>query len=576
MGARAAFYDLGIAKTHRRSGLLVFVGMYENSVLFVPDAGVDKKALLELAPARTALEKAVAERDLAGFLKSLELIAAPLEKAMPRKAGDENELPDEPHMSFDLHHVDLHHLFEELIRPGGGQSYSGSRSSGGGGGGLSLERRILEQRWRRWRRVLFPAHPARLSLSGHRHPAHHHRRDRDRRSLAHERGRDAHGWASQDLSSVAFEPPEEEQDVAATTGVPRRTLDRIRETDPDFSIVLFEDFLYTLYAEMMRARGQQGAMQLAAYLSPAVQQVLVAKSLSQVSGIVIGAMRVSSIDRTQTSWRVTLDFEANITEANQRLYVVDRMTVERNVNAKSRPPARSRTLDCPNCGAPLNNLRGDTCTYCKQQVGMGRFDWSVVYFERLQSENRGPLLTSDVEETGTDAPTIVDPMSQQELANLRGRDPSFDWNAFQQRVGLAFNEMQTGWSNRDLSKVRPFVSDNLFQTQAYWIDLYTQARARNITEGARIGRIDLANVICDKYFDAITIRLFASSTDYTIGDDGKLLSGNKSRQRQYSEYWTWIRGAGKPADGPDEDHARLPELRRAAPDQSGGVCSTAR
>ena len=96
MGARAAFYDLGIAKTHRRTGLLVFVGMYENSVLFVPDAAVDKKALLELAPAKTALEKAVADRDLAAFLKSLELIAPPLEKAMPRKAGDENELPDEP------------------------------------------------------------------------------------------------------------------------------------------------------------------------------------------------------------------------------------------------------------------------------------------------------------------------------------------------------------------------------------------------------------------------------------------------------------------------------------------------
>ena len=113
-------------------------------------------------------------------------------------------------------------------------------------------------------------------------------------------GQTGTGWASQDLSSVAFEPPEEEEDVPATTGVPRRELDRIRETDPDFSIVLFEDFLYTLYAEMMRARGQQGAMALAAYLSPPVQQVLVAKSMQSVSGIVIGAMRVSSIDRTQT------------------------------------------------------------------------------------------------------------------------------------------------------------------------------------------------------------------------------------------------------------------------------------
>jgi hypothetical protein len=482
---------------------------------------------------------------------------------------------------MDLHHLDLHHLshdlhafVDDLIRPGGGQSYSGSRSSrssGGGGGGGSYHSSggssggggdggafffLLIQLVFRYPAIGIPLLIIVIVVIVVR--------------ARMNSGQTSTGWASQDLSSVAFEPPEEEEDVPATTGVPRRELDRIRETDPDFSIVLFEDFLYTLYAEMMRARGQQGAMQLAAYLSPAVQQVLVAKSMQSVSGIVIGAMRVSSLDRTQNTWRVTLDFETNLTEANQRLYVVDRVTVERSLSAKSRPPARSRTLDCPNCGAPLHNLRGDSCTYCKQQVGMGRFDWSVVYFERLQSENRGPLLTSDVEETGTDAPTIVDPMANQELGNLRQRDPSFDWNAFTARVALAFNEMQVGWSNRDLSKVRPYVSDNLFQTQAYWIDLYVQARARNITEGARIGRIDLANVICDKYFDAITIRLFATSSDYTISDDGKLLSGNKSKQRAYSEYWTWIRGAGK--QGPTKTTPNCPSCGAPLQINQAGSC----
>lgn len=96
MAARASFYDLGIAKTHRRSGLLVFVALYERAVVLVPDAAVDKKALLELTGAKAALERAVTESDLEGFLKALDLLAPPLEKAMPRKAGDENELPDEP------------------------------------------------------------------------------------------------------------------------------------------------------------------------------------------------------------------------------------------------------------------------------------------------------------------------------------------------------------------------------------------------------------------------------------------------------------------------------------------------
>jgi Tim44-like domain len=450
-------------------------------------------------------------------------------------------------------------------RPGGGQSYSGSHSSsggggggysgggGGGGGGIWLLLNLCIS----YPQLGIPVLIILVIVFVVR-----------ARAGANQAER---GWASQDLSSVMFSPAEEMVPVAATQGVPRRALARIRENDPEFSIVLFEDFLYTLYAEMMRARGQQGAMALSAYLGPAVQQVLAAKSLKEVSGIVIGAMRVFSIDRTQTSWRVTLDFEANLTEATQRLYVVDRITVERNLNAKSRPANRSRTLDCPNCGAPLNALRGDVCSYCKQQVGMGKFDWSVVYFERLKSENRGPLLTTNVDEDGGNTPTVVDPEAQNELARLRSRDPSFDWAAFTQRVALAFSELQIGWSGRDLSRVRPFVSDNLLQAQAYWIDLYIQARARNITEGAQITRVDLANVLSDSHFDAITIRLFATSTDYTISDDGKLLSGNKSRQRAYSEYWTLIRGAGK--TGPTKTTPNCPHCGAPLKVNQAGTCA---
>ena len=94
--ARAAFYDLGIAKTHRRTGLLVFVALYEGRVVLLPDAAVPKDAVFELGKARPALEAAVAARDLGAFFEALKAVGPGLAKALPRKAGDENELPDEP------------------------------------------------------------------------------------------------------------------------------------------------------------------------------------------------------------------------------------------------------------------------------------------------------------------------------------------------------------------------------------------------------------------------------------------------------------------------------------------------
>jgi putative membrane protein len=96
VAARAAFYELGISKTNRRTGLLVFASMYESAVVLVPDAAVDRKALLELSTAKKTLETAIGARDFDAFIKALELLTPPLEKAMPRKADDENELPDEP------------------------------------------------------------------------------------------------------------------------------------------------------------------------------------------------------------------------------------------------------------------------------------------------------------------------------------------------------------------------------------------------------------------------------------------------------------------------------------------------
>ena len=35
---------------------------------------------------------------------------------------------------------------------------------------------------------------------------------------------------------------------------------------------------------------------------------------------------------------------------------------------------------------------------------------------------------------------------------------------------MIFGAMQVSWSNREWASVRPFVSDNLFQMLAYWIE----------------------------------------------------------------------------------------------------------
>ncbi|HYP77104.1 MAG TPA: TIM44-like domain-containing protein [Polyangiaceae bacterium] len=433
----------------------------------------------------------------------------------------------------------LSYSVEAWARPGGGHSYSGgtshssrssgSRSGGGGdgdGAGLIFQLILLCIRYPALGVpvliILVVFFVAKAAI-----------------------GAGQKGWSTSTPESV-----QAVQRVEQSAGSTRAELDSIRALDPGFSLVLFEDFAYLLYAAVQRARAT-GSQALAAYLAPNLAQSLLDPQLSDVQGIVIGAMRYVRFSGTRGPMlELELELESNYVEVlraggTRRFYAVDRLVLTRAATARSRPPARAHTLDCPNCGAPLEAIRGTECNYCRQNVGFGRFDWMIAGFSNRTRETRGPLLTSDVAESGTELSTIVDRSAAQRFEELVRKDPALGWQPLQSRVALIFAELQAAWSGRDALRIRPFVSDNLFQSMYYWIDLYTSERCRNVTENATILRIDLANVLSDAYFDAITLRIFASSIDYTISDDGKLLSGHRSRPRTYSEYWTLIRGTSR-------------------------------
>jgi putative membrane protein len=97
--ARATFVKLGIAKTSGRTGILVYVSMFEKGVDVVADIGIDAAVLgAPLARAIAALDAAVRRGpSFSRFTEALRALGPILGKALPRLADDINELPDEPH-----------------------------------------------------------------------------------------------------------------------------------------------------------------------------------------------------------------------------------------------------------------------------------------------------------------------------------------------------------------------------------------------------------------------------------------------------------------------------------------------
>ena len=369
------------------------------------------------------------------------------------------------------------------------------------------------------------------------------------------------------------EPPRERTPV-------RRRLEALRNQDENFSFVLFEDFLYALYAQAHTLRGGNALERLSPYLKPTARATLTGLGqVREVRAIIVGAMRYRAVDGMNndgpTVW-VGVEFETNYTEisasgAEQSYYTCEQWMLSRAKAAKSRTPERARVFECPSCGAPLDSMSGGRCKYCQATVDTGQFDWVVETIEIASRETRGPMLVGTTEEKGTNLPSVYDPDVATRFAELGQKDPSFAWPTFQSRVAMIHAALQTAWSNREWAAARPFVSDNLFQMFAYWIDAYKSARLRNITEGARVEQIELVRATSDKFFDALTLRIFASSLDDTIADDGgHVVGGNRQSPRRYSEYWTLIRSVAK--KGPSRIDAGCPSCGAPLQVEMAGNC----
>jgi len=350
-------------------------------------------------------------------------------------------------------------------------------------------------------------------------------------------------------------------------------LDDIRRLDPEFSVVLFEDFVYALYARAHEARNTRADLDaLAPYLSPAVRADLERRPPpgAPVEGVIVGALRVTYLALPPAAGPgtagpeaggppgspaapagqvyVVLEFESNMTVgapgAQATQYVRERWHLMRDAGVRTKPPEAVRSFHCPNCGAPFGPEGGDRCQYCGEVVSGGRFDWSVQTVELLELENRPPSLTGTAEEEGGDQPTIVHPAAAERRAALLRDDPTTTDEALAARLRLIYDELNAGWAALDLGRARPFVSDSLYDYLQYWINAYRHQGLRNVLAGMQVLRWTLVKVVRDRHFDSLTLRIWATGHDSTVrASDGAVVGGDPRANRDYSEYWTLIRGA---------------------------------
>ena len=412
-------------------------------------------------------------------------------------------------------------------RPGGGDSYSGGGGHGGSGGGSSDSGVIFELLY--WTIRLCIYYPQ-IGLP----------------ILAVLIGGIAYSWYRQHQNKDWDSGPPVELERAID-------LDELRVVDPDFSQVVFEDFAFRLFSTAQRARSSAEQLgTVAPYVSEAARGALAVREPQgkAVEQVVVGAMRVARIDIPPAASdtarvRIAVEYEANVATAAHTYYSVESWLFARDAARRSKPPGATKTFPCPNCGAPWQASATGTqrCSYCNEIVDNGRFDWVVESVSLASIDERLPTLTTEVPERGTDLPTYRQDGADEHFASI-----GVDREALAARVDLIYRELARAWSTNELAPIRGFVSDALYDYLEYWVDAYKRQGLRNAMVDMRITQVELAKVVRDRWYDAVTFRIWGTGKDFVVESaTGKVVRGSKHRERPYSEYWTLIRSAGRTA-----------------------------
>ena len=364
-----------------------------------------------------------------------------------------------------------------------------------------------------------------------------------------------------------------------------RAFDQLRRFDPNFSEIVFTDFCYALYAKVHVVRAQTIADVdvLSPYLSAAARNSLLGRNpsgLVGVKGIIIGSMVVNNVRGLETPIiNISLVFEANYTEVVRKsdspsemtYYVRERWNLERRRDVLSPEPAKATALHCPRCGAALEKDTTGACNFCGAKIESGEFNWFVRTINLLSKEMKGPLLTADVPEVGTDGPSIVQHGFAEARARFEANHQEFTWGEFQARAKRIFDELQSAWSTLDWERARPFETDNIFQMHQYWIEAYKRAGLRNALDNCVVTGIQPVRIKEDAFYNSITLRIWAQGYDYTVNSAGEVVGGSKHNLRRWSEYWTFIRHRNsKPLASKDPLHC--PNCAAPLKVNATGIC----
>ncbi|MBU2869482.1 TIM44-like domain-containing protein [Colwellia sp. E2M01] len=135
---------------------------------------------------------------------------------------------------------------------------------------------------------------------------------------------------------------------------------------------------------------------------------------------------------------------------------------------------------------------------------------------------------------------------QTQFDHIKALDPNFDEHKMIIRVENAFYKIKQAWSDHDMSSVRGFITDGIFQRYSIQFDIQKKHQRHRKLVDLAIHHCELVGIEADKRFETLHFKISSQARHVT-------LNTQKSSAQQITklpasshtvEYWTYIRLPG--------------------------------
>ena len=144
----------------------------------------------------------------------------------------------------------------------------------------------------------------------------------------------------------------------------------------------------------------------------------------------------------------------------------------------------------------------------------------------------------------------TDAASLKPMSDYLSLDPTFSESEMREKISNMYVQFQDAWHNKDLTPLRPYLSDAYFAQSDRQLDTYRRNHQTSYIERISVLGVTLSGYKQQNGNDYIYARLQTRITQYTLDDNtGNLVRGSKTAEKFMEYEWELMRTSGKTTAG---------------------------